>query len=577
MAAVYEITPFLSSISTFTDDAVLLGDAIDRVRYFPGESLGRSVTEESLYRGALGTRAQSVERLLNASQFAGSLMAAERRQFYESLESLAEVLQAVSGRKILVFLSGGFPMMTSREEMATGGFTIEFKRMIQKLQRAEVTVFSLDIGEDRQGIDLSRGQHFGIAMDELGLGPDFLDRVGLGQSMGGETGTSYNQILAVLANESGGRFLPGRDYGRSLAEVSEHTKHFYLIGYRPVREKEPDGQGRKIVREHYRPISVSVDLKGARVSTRKGRIATEQPVLRAASIRKQPAPSAAGKPAAHRLRCTPVAFPASGTRVLLSIPMVLDGGVSPIEVPGGGLVLDLSTRVSVRAGEYVVTSRDRSYRVTLKPGAREALSRGIRMMEAVELPPGLFDVEVRLRLNGLGVDVSWEDKVEAVPGTADDLALSGLALVADGDSPPLVADAFTMPASEEGGEPPRPPFDPYLLPDGRRVPAVPYPVFEPSSPLMIFFRVYDAATDETDGPQELDLDYELLPEDGAYAIIPPLQPVYMKRTRDGGSLDVISRIDLAAVLPGTYTLRVQARTGSRRVVASQRMEVVSTR
>ena len=552
-AAIYEISPFLVGLAPMTTNLATLESALDRVRYFPGESLGTDVIESSVYTGILGSRSRVTQDLMNASQFGARQAAAEQRQYFRSLEALGNILETIPGRKVIVLFSGGFPIAVPPEDAASLGFGRDFKRMIQQLQKSRATVYSLHIGPESGLPDSTEGTRLLTELDRLGFSSEFLDRMGLGSGPGGDTVVAGNHFQAVLANESGGRFFPGHDYGRSLEAVDDDTQHFYLIGYEPP---DPDA-GRQL----YRSINVSVVPKKYRVATRKGRFTTpvrldaDKASVAPTSVARRSDPGE--KPVEHELVCSAVYFPGSSGRTLVGLLLRLEGPVSPVEMDTGELNLDISTRVSARKEGMEVENRTHDFRATFEDlGVRFGLSRGLRLTEAAELPPGRYEFEVVLRLNGLGVEERWVSSLD-VPGiNAEGLAVSGLTLLGNEMSPPLVADIFTAAREEDAGGDWE---DPFRMAGERRALGVAALRVHPSNPLTLFSRVHNPPLDPATGlPDRLSLEYILVPEEGVGEILPPMQLVYFKHGLQARSFDVVARLDLTGVDPGAYRLKVEA-------------------
>ncbi len=570
-AAVYEVSPYLRGISFFTTSAASLDRSIDEVRFFPGESLSGQILDSAMSQNQIGSRTEIQNRILSSAGFALTQQAAERRQFYDSLASLAAALDSVPGRKIVVLFSGGFPILPSKEGLANGGFTVEFKQMIQKLGQARVTVYSLDIGEERALGDVTQALNYRVALDTLGFGSDFLDRMGLG--LGSDTSTAFTQILAVLATESGGRLLGGHDYDTALASMDDDTDHFYLLGYVPP-EAATAGSSAVVRRERYRSIDVSVNRKGVRVLVRRGRFEgslrgpqRQQEVAdlqrNAPAIKSSSTPTTGPGPVRdHILSCLPTAFPGPNGRTLVTLPLLLKGPISPVKMPEGGFALDITARVVASAGGEEVFRREHSLRVSATAQGAEAMSRGVRLTEAAELAPGQFDLKVNVRLNGLDVNAAWSGSVQVPAFAKDRFEISELSLLGETSAEsPLVADVFTATGSDSGNGD-RPMEDPFSLDNGWRPVGVAQSMLTPSFPLSVFFRVYRPTVDPaTSVPRQLSIDYVLAPAAGGPEILPPARTVYFRKAKATEAFDVIARIDLSGVEPGAYDLRVEAKDG----------------
>jgi hypothetical protein len=254
---------------------------------------------------------------------------------------------------------------------------------------------------------------------------------------------------------------------------------------------------------------------------------------------------------------SPVYFPGEAGRTLVGLMLRLDGPVKPVPRDDGGLELDINTRVFVERDGAELDRVSHSYRSALVPEALEPLRGGIRLTEAVEVAPGPASLTAVVRLNGLGIEATWEGRLDVPAFVPAGLAVAGLTVVAGEGAPPLVADVFTA------GEADLDEFsDPFRLVNDWRVLGSASSGVAGSSPPTLFFRVYNPAVDPSTGqPRQLGLDYVLVPDGGGGEILPPIELAYFKASRVPRAFDVLVRLGLAMVEPGAYRLRVEARDG----------------
>lgn len=585
VAAIYEISPYLRSVTALSQDLAYLEDAVDEIRWFPGESLANQISDATMYYGRIGSRDEIWDRMMNSARFGADRATAERRQYFDSLAALGRVLEGLPGRKVVVLFSGGFPMLLSREEMSSGGFGADYRAMMRQLERARATVYSMNIGEEPMLVDASVASTYRDTLDYLGYGAPAEDQLGRGVGMGGSSSAAYNQFMAVLAHETGGRFFAGYDYGQSLESVDDDTRHYYLIGYEPPSAKRA---GR------YRGIDISVARKGVRVQTRQGRFTADPAESRLAARADEPPPSprpgplprpaasgeALGAPPpaeGHSLRAMPVFFPLADGRTLVGLSLELVGAVAAPESREGQLMLDISSHLVARSGGEEVGRSDHDFRSNLRAEARGPLLRGLRVVDAIALAPGSYDLAANLRLNGLDIAADWQGPLEVPAVERGALGLGGMTLLADEQAAPLVADVFvadgTSPGLLEAGV-----DDPFRLDTGWRVIAAASPRVVRGSRPIFFFRVYGAEVGAESGlPDGLELDYTLVPADGGAEILPAAELGYFRAAPGGGgAFDVLVRLDLGLAEPGAYRLRVDARDrrGERSARSSRPLEIV---
>ncbi len=574
-AAVFEISPFLTTVEFFSGDPLVFERAIQRVRFFPSESMAKEIRDAHLEFGNIGSRQDVAERLVRMSDFGASQATQERRQFYRSVEDLGRVLTEYPGRKFVLLFSGGFPLLPSKEEAANLGLTAEFKGMVTELARARTTVYSANIGEDRDLADVETRVGATQALEDLGLGSDFLDRIGLGA--GGESTSAYTAILSVIANESGGSFFGGRDYGKFLRRIEGETRHFYLLGYVPP-DSRTGGSGDKPRAEddRYRTIDVKCKRKGVTVRSRRGRFpqtlwvdrpgaqantATPPPTVGARVQEATAMPTVARppepKPSTPFLTCTPIVFAGENGVATVSVLLELHAGIRPVVLPEEGMVLDLSVRLSAGAGGEEISGREDSFRVKATSDKIEEVRDGIRITEGLVLRSGAYDLAVTVRMNGLGIEASCS-RTLAVPDFPDGkLGLSDITVQGKGNPLPLVASYFSTESSSDKAAI-RPP-DPHRLASGWRIEDVGTVALDRAEGVILFYRVYHPAVDPATGlPRELAVDYALRPETGGESIYPPVEIVQFRRA-DPEVFDVVVRLDTAGLAPGPYRLTVAAR------------------
>jgi VWFA-related protein len=569
MGAVYEVNPYLSAVAYFTADIGELVDSIEKIRYHDSTPLGEQITDATTLEpwGYHGTREDVEARMRNSAQFASQQYEAEQSRYFESLEVLGQVLQEEPGRKVVLLFSGGFPLAISPTERASGGFTLIFQRMVRQMEKSRAAVYTFSIGEEQTSIDAEERTTYRDTLDLMGFGMGFLDEMGQGIAATGDTAAARNQVMAVIAHESGGRFFPGRDYEASLESVDDDNNHYYLIGYLPI-----DPFTAKKQREKYISLKIKLRDSKGRVFARRGRFlppeqAAEQGPTGTISVGAKPvAPppepetAVSSETAGYTLGCAPISFAAPSGETVVTLPLLLSGPIRPIAADSELYELDLSVRLVARKGGLEFERRERSYRATLNSQALEPLERGLRLIEALELPAGRYALEATLRVNGLDIEAAWREEIDVETFESDGFALSGVTRLADRSAPPLVANVFT--AGRTADSDGMPSTDPLRLANDWQMAGTSETGVLPSKPLALFFRVYDPAIDPATGmPAELSLDYRLIPAGGGEEILPPIQLAYFKGALEQGAFDVVVQIDLGAVEAGDYELRIDARDG----------------
>ena len=559
MVAVFEMIPFMSTIVGFTDQIARIEDAIDRTRIFPASSMGLDMIDQRLEQGQALPREFLEQQLLNAAKFGGGLLNAERNQFYVNIGDIARVLREFDGTKAVLLFSGGFSMTRTRETAARGGFTTRFTDMLSLLEEGGVRVFSYDIGEEGGFTGADQSTNFRLQLDQLGFGTEWLDTLQVGAQI--DALNANHEILAVLGNETGGRFWRSRNYYDGLQAADDDLSHYYLIGFAPAKEAP---------QKKYSKVKLRVEGAGLRVITRGGRFARSPPGedppdpasagTRAAVDVVEPSVEAAPPLEAEPIvvHCRPMYYPATGGRTLVVLPIRVTGPVATVAVGPTKRVLDFDLTVSAAVDGKDAGHGTRTVRLELLADNAWMVGSGVQIREAILLAPGVADLRVDFRLNGLDRSGSWEIR-QRIPGRrTETFGLTELALLDPVDRTPLVYDVFLAEDHVFGTEPPAALVDPL----GEEAAGRPQLYLEGGLsrrvPLLAQIQVITPPRPTEDQERPMRMDWELLPAGGGEALAPPVRYRRMEM-RDGDALlDVLVDLDLGAVEPGEYTLRLTA-------------------
>ena len=555
MVAVYEFNPYLSSVSGFTNEPHLLKEAIEKVRMFPGTSMGNEMIAQRLEQGGSMPRQVLEQQLRNAAAFGGDLLRAERDQYYMNVDVIGDVMSELDGTKAVLLFSGGFALTRTRSTEARGGFTTRFKQMLENLERNGIRVFSYDIGEEGVFIKADQATNFRLALDELGFGTEWMDTLQVGAQI--DAANAHHEILSVLGTETGGRFWRGRDYDSGLQAADDDLSHYYLIGYRPVDSALKGKKG-------YSRIKVRHENGKLRMISRQGHFAdstprpptTVAPAVSLPTATEQPSVSSGPEPL--EIDCRPLFYPGPDGRTLVVLPINIEGPLAGIELEDEALALDLDVAIvaKTRDGE-LLESGDRNVRFRIRPEGRKGLGAGIQLREAVLLPPGPVELSLKVRLNGLGRSGDWGGRHQ-IPVRPDGLfGLSELALLSPAARKLPVYDVFQRGEAVFGTDPPGPLPDPLGEDAAGRPPLYLRGGFPRDVPLLAQVQVL---APPPGGGQEspLRMDWELIPSTGGVAVAPPVNYRRLQMVEQGRRLDIMVDLDLAAVDPGDYTLRLTA-------------------
>jgi VWFA-related protein len=259
--ATFSSTHGLRVLLTFTSDRVQLGQAIKTLGVLQpdrqADPLGLVFDLRDLGNTAAdmipeekgGTDMGEVMRALQI-RFKQSEETAYRERvsaLVEALGQLGKLLDSVQGRKQVIFLSNGFD-----DAVLAGAQGDQFAQDSEAVVRGRSWEASPSRRFGDSGIrdDLSRVLHSFSASDAVIHTVD-LSGLRAATDLRQQTAEPARRVgqesLAEIAGLSGGRFFKNtNDLGRVFAEVSELSRHYYLLTFEPTEVKGP-GKFHKLV------------------------------------------------------------------------------------------------------------------------------------------------------------------------------------------------------------------------------------------------------------------------------------------------------------------------------------------
>ncbi len=549
IAAVYELNLSLRPISGFSSNPPDVEDAIDDVVWMPTNSMADDIAESVLaYRSQAG-KDYMQPRLERAALLQQQQVDWLREHFYRSLATFGQVFEGLPGKRILVLLSGGFPMTTpgdvSREQ---GGFTPEFQRLIRALSRAGVTVYSIDLGADNTFGDASKMIDWRVAVGKLGMDENILSDIGLDTAMTSGSAGMRRQVLGVLAGETGGRLLAHGDLRQAFDVINEESTHFYRVSCEvPVAESG---------RAKYRRLTIRVDRPGAKVTSRAGRYDDVVPT----APQRDPGAAAGFDLADYRsipLRGVARPIPSAkddGDRPILAVVEAL-GPLDYDVLPDGGAKLQMDFHLVARAGDEVVRHFSRTLDARVKPDGLAALRRAFRVEGALEpLPPGVYDLQATLRIEKPPQYGSWTERLIVPPPPAAGGLTFAQVVLAPGAAE---ASPLLLQPERPAGTP-----DPVAVGAGACVLPATEPRYTPQDQVVALFWIRGLEPGP-DGPPKFDLGVHVLDGDGReHALRTGL--LAFQPAGDHLHRGVVG-VDLSTLDPGAYVLELQAKDADARV------------
>jgi VWFA-related protein len=457
------------------------------------------------------------------------------RQLFQSFRELSQALDAVQGRKDVIYLSEGF-----RGRFLVGTTDTDEER--QYLVHGEVWKIDSDKrfgstplrGElDQLGELFRRSDCVIHAVDIAGIHSG-TDADGGGASPG--TRETENALFEFARSTGGEAFRNANDFGAELSEIVRETSLVYVLAFRPDRPAE---EGR------FHTLKVRVSAPGARVLARAGyydRRGFRQ--LSPLERRFLAADVIANEIRFDQVPARVLAVPFAGADGTATVPVLL-------EVPGTALIeSDRGEKLQVELYAYAFDSdgrlRDffvRSLSTDLAKNRARLAAGGLRYFGELRLPPGSYRLRTLVRNATTGRMGSSAEPLE-VPAFAA--------------SEPLLLPPMFLDSSEEwvavAGAPTSPSRNPFAdLPSEGMVPAALARVAPgASSRIALVAYHFDAGEHE-----ELKLGSQVLAADGQ-----PLETVRLavlgstSAGADGKRMLLLSFPAPASLAPGRYGLRV---------------------
>ena len=248
LVAITTYTSDLRVVQDFTNDRDALEAALEKIRIGEASSLAEAGTE-----GEAGSTDASGNEVV--TQDVSAAFAPDETEFnifntdekLSALQSLAETLRDVPGRKSVIHFSSGIER-TGQENDA------QLRATTDAANRSNVSFYTVDargLVALPPGGDASSASPAGTA-------------IYAGSAVASQFSSLHGgrETLATLATDTGGRtFYDLNDYGPAFQEVQKENSSYYLLGYTPTNTKS-DGR--------FRRIKVTVDRPDVKVEARPG-------------------------------------------------------------------------------------------------------------------------------------------------------------------------------------------------------------------------------------------------------------------------------------------------------------------
>ncbi len=453
-----------------------------------------------------------------------------------ALEQVASARSVAEGRRILFFISEGFPL-----DPQEANSTNRLQRLADVAARTGTVIYSLDA--------------HGLAVPMLdassGISPDLAFSEGRPFAAAGQMAeqSATQEVLRALAADTGGRALLNTNaLEKAVARALDETSEYYLLGWRPENVEAESG-GPK-----FRKIEVSVKGRpDLTVRVRRGFF--DNASGRAASSKAAPAATSANAALNDALkslnvrRDLPVDLYAvftsdAQTGPALNAAVQVESGQLQLDASGGARRpdIDVSYVVLDEKGK-VVGSAGRS--LTLDAGSA-AGKKSLQIVTTFTVPvggPGLYQFRVAAResLSGLlGSAFQW---VEVPDLKASRLALSSL----------LLSEEVATQASSA----------PTIMPKVARR-------FQRAAHLLLRLVIYNAAR-AADGAPNVNMEIKVWRNNRTVMNAPPHR-VSIVGGSDATNIPYAAKIPLQSLTPGVYVLEVTATDNVSKVTATRQID-----
>ncbi len=412
LVAVVAYTSSLRVVQNFTNNRDALTKAVNAI--LVGEESSNLSASGSV--GEAGTSSASGEEVV--TQDVSDAFTPDETEFnifntdekLAAVESLAEMLRGVPGRKSVIHFSSGITG-TGIENQA------QLLATVAAANQSNVSLYPMDT---RGLMALPPG---GDATSASPSGSAVYREAAVSSQI--SSMHSSRETLASLAQDTGGRmFYDTNDFGEAFQEVQSENSSYYLLGYSPTNTRS-DGR--------FRRIRVEVTRPGVKVQARPGYFAPKN-----------------FRQFTREDKETQLQQAVNLDQPFLDLPFVVDASyflrpdntyyvVLAAKIPGSAVQLlkksnmhetefDFIWRATDPSGKPVGVLRD-TLPVKVSGESYDILLAGNFLYEgSLVLPPGKYQLKVLVRENQSGKMGTFEEALDLPPVSAGGLALSSVVL-----------------------------------------------------------------------------------------------------------------------------------------------------
>jgi VWFA-related protein len=401
LVAVVAFGNVLTVRAPFTNDKAVLARAIGRLR--PGKEanlaeMGETPTEE-----------EQTEESFTADQTEFNIFNTDRK--LAALESVAELLRGIPGRKSLIHFTGGVTQ-TGQENRS------QLRAATDAANRANVSLYTVDA----RGLQASVPG--GEARSESSRGTQMYSGAAVFRQV--DSRNDSRETLETLARDTGGRsFFDSGDFQEVFEQVQKDAAGYYLLGY---YSSNPQRDGR------WRRLRVKVNAPDVRLRVRDGYYAPKDYGVFTAEDRERQLDEAmrSETPRVELALALETAFFRTGPNEVF-VPIAAKLASSALEwAQKRGrheAVFDFATEIREEQSNTVVAALRDSVRVRLEADRfREVQQRAIVYQGGLLLGPGHYRLKFLARETESGRIGTFEQDLVIPAAQPDRLDLSSVLL-----------------------------------------------------------------------------------------------------------------------------------------------------
>jgi VWFA-related protein len=403
----------LRQLHPFTWDTKILIDALQKLKLslsaqestFPPDSLTPDPLEQQ--------QASDEEQLLSDTlteldtTVSANYQRIATRQTLAAMTQLARSLQALPGRKTIIWASAGFPFtIDDPESFARLGDELhsQYEETWRSLESANIAVYPVDLNALEYSAAALPSANTGISSSKIADIRGSNARLRSPMRFPYDQGAEQRLTLHAFADATGGRACVTIDeLERCFAEAVDDSRAYYLLGYYLGDDTQPG----------WRRLKVKVAPRSLRVRNRSGFYVTPK-IPDTPALRRQQLVDALASPVEYTgLRLTARLLP----RIDNSLAGSAARGKKPAEFmlgvmgnsitidAGNGNAIDLEvTTLAFDSNRKVVASMSQAIATKFDAERVPKIIRtGVGIPEKVDLPPGNYEVKFAVRDNLTGL------------------------------------------------------------------------------------------------------------------------------------------------------------------------------